>query len=132
MRGLKDTLQAYMPGGRGSMGPPEVEPEITFNRDGLRQDLAELSKRNETYFRACAGMVAVLFVGGIAIVIAFIHDPDYIVAIFGAIGVSVFGIVKLMIKLVTDKKSADVAIAMLGNLDSNISLTVLRLMMERI
>ena len=133
MAGLKSTLERHLPPGPGDFGSDGPEAQgIAFDRDNLRSDLIELSKKNELYFRICVGMVVFLFVGAIVIIAAFLSDPDHIAALFGALGISVLGVVRLMIKLMTEKKSTDVAIAMLGNLESAVSATVLKIMLKNI
>jgi hypothetical protein len=66
------------------------------------------------YFNVCFSAMALLFVGAVGVVLLFIESPQRIAAVFGAVGVSVTGLVAQMTRMWRQKVSADMLLALCG------------------
>jgi hypothetical protein len=97
-------------------GPADETPDR--HREQLRNDLREISESANRYFLICVGMVLILFAGACVLVILRAGHPAEITGIFGATGISFYGIFRQMLRLWKEKVNTDVWLAVSATLDT--------------
>src|SRR5215472_12587520 len=116
-KSLKEVLEAYRPEGpdfgEKAPGPKRKKPD---GSEQLRRDLLNVSVMNRNYFRICVASLLVVFAGACLLVLRSLDKPTQVAAIFGASGISLLGIITLMIKLWKQKVSTDMMLALAGSL----------------
>ena len=123
-RVLKSYLPRELPFGEG-------EPNIELNREGLKQSLQSLSNKNKGIFRISVGMVLALFVGAIILVVKFSDDTQTVTIILGSTGVSDGLLIGYKFKLWREKLRSDLTISILANVEGKVSITFLRLLLDK-
>ena len=83
----------------------------------LANDLRDVSNANRIYFAISFAAVVVVFLGASLIVAGSLGDPERIRAVFAALGISVVGLITLMVNLWKQKVSADMLIVLCGIAD---------------
>jgi hypothetical protein len=75
----------------------------------LRQDIQNVIRSDEKYFKLCVIIVLLLFVGSVVITVMNLGKPLYISGIFSATGISYAFLLRQMIGLWREKSKAEVA-----------------------
>jgi hypothetical protein len=130
MDALTDVLRSYLVE-RPQLGPGrQAEPRDP--RAGLTRQLARIGATNQTYFNVCFGAVVVLFVLAIGIVLFFLKSPTQMAAVFGAVGVTVTGLISRMTSLWKHKVSADALLALIPVATEEQLKTVIETLLKRL
>lgn len=108
------------------LGPGESPPEI----DGFRRNLELLRRENQTFLRAVAVMVGVVFLTSLILLIVFRQNPQLVAGIFGASGVTLAWAINKMHRLWRDKAHADLLFAMVGEVDDDVLRSVVGVLVE--
>ena len=88
--------------------------------DALARDLRRVSESNRTYFTVCFVAVLLVFLGTGAIAVRYMNSPERITEIFGALGVSVMGLIAQMTSLWKQKVAADTLIVLCSVADDTL------------
>jgi hypothetical protein len=108
---LTDALQSYL------AIHPSLGPKPADETQRLARRLERVSRDNRRYFAVCFGAVGVLFVGAAAVAAMYLRSPTHITAVFGALGITVTGLIRQMTQLWKDKVAADMLLVLVAVAD---------------
>ena len=108
---LTDFAEAPLVLGDKSPDKPDV--------DNFRNNLESLRVRNDRYFVVLVAMVVVCFVVSLILLVYFKQNTVSMTAVFGATGLSIGGLVNVMLKIWKDKNQNDMLYALIGQLDDH-------------
>src|SRR5699024_1578232 len=100
-----------------AMSPHLGAGVATLNRKQLTADLMGVSRSNQAYFFTCFAVIVLGLAAAGAIALRFLNSPTEIAAIFGALGLSVTGLITQLISLWKQKVTADTVLVLCRNLD---------------
>src|SRR5262245_22059674 len=112
MKKLRAVLVSY--GHDIQLGDHEPTP-LAVER--LKGELGAVSRANEHFFAVCVVRILALFLAALWAIIRYAANPDAVRIAFGAFGLSVAWMIRVMIGLWREKVATDMALALVGALD---------------
>lgn len=129
MTTVKSTLHRHL---QMAMSPHLGAGVTTLNRKQLAADLMAVSRTNQTYFFTCFAVIVLVLAGAGAVAMRFLDSPAEVSAIFGALGLSVTGLITQLISLWKQKVTADTVLVLCRNLDETTLKPVLDVLLAKI
>jgi hypothetical protein len=105
-------------------------PPLAVER--LKDELRAVSRANEHYFAVCVVMILALFLAALWVIIRYVSNPDAVRGAFAAFGLSVAGMIRVMIGLWREKVATDMALALVGTLDLDTTRSIIEVLLKRL
>ena len=131
MKTLINTMQKYADMTR-TLGKESSKNGLSEKQvNDLRKDLSNISSRNNKFFLFIISLVALIFLLSLIFVIYNINEPEKIKVTFGATGISIMGLIIFMNKLWKEKVSADILLALIVTLQTDMINSILVALLKK-
>lgn len=129
MATVKDVLRSY-----AATSPSLGSSKAPFsNRSAqLASDLKIVSTSSQTYFALCFGAVIVVFILSAALAARYVDSPQQLSAMFGALGLTLTGLLARMAGLWKQKVASDILLALCAVADNDQRNTIVDALLKRL
>jgi hypothetical protein len=135
METLQKILQQYS-GSSATLGSSDAtlgnKTLQQTNRDGLQQELRNLSRKNERYFVIGVAMVIVLFIAMLVVAFFQLRNPTLSQAAPPIFGGTAIGVVFGLFKARREKNYTDCILALVPNVDDETLKTIIAVLVKKI
>jgi hypothetical protein len=94
-------------------------PAKGFDRVSLQRELDRMRRTREIAFWICVGLVVLLFTGASTAAVVYRNDPAHLRTLSTATGVTLLGLVGLMVRLWEQKAKVDLVIALVSSMSED-------------
>lgn len=135
MESLRKVLQQYAGSSvtLGAKGTRSGSGEAQLiDRDALRQELKDLSRKNEKYFAIGIVMAAILFIGLIVVAFIQVNQPNAVKIASPIFGTSAAVVVWRMFKTWREKSYTDCVLALVPSVNEETLKTIVAVLVTKI
>lgn len=129
MKSFKGVIARYA--ATKKLGGEEISRPAT-EKDQLREDLNNISKRNGTIFWVILIIIILLFALSLLFIAMNQDEPDKIKLIFGITGISVMGLIYYMVKIWKEKNYIDMTLILVRTLKEETVFSILNALHQKL